>query len=90
MLMTAAIPSLRKDDPTLGLKVSLPNRRATIRGADQEIEQYRAHHPLGTAARLVMEFALETTSRRTEVARLAATRQGWVAQDRALPPCRRR
>src|SRR6476646_2200671 len=37
---------------------------------DDEIEQYRAYWPLGTQQRLVMEFALETTSRRGEVVRL--------------------
>ena len=37
---------------------------------DDEIDQYRAHWPLGTQQRLVMEFALETASRRGEVVRL--------------------
>jgi integrase len=37
---------------------------------DEEIEQYRARWPLGTQQRLVMEFALETASRRGEVVRL--------------------
>jgi integrase len=36
----------------------------------QEVEQYRAHHPLGTQARLVLEFALQTASRRGEIVRL--------------------
>jgi Phage integrase family len=70
MLMTAAIPALRKDDPTAGIKVKLPKSKGWHSWTDDEIERYRAHHPLGTAARLVLEFALETTSRRMEVARL--------------------
>lgn len=37
---------------------------------DDEIAQYRAYWPLGTQQRLVMEFALETVSRRGEVVRL--------------------
>jgi integrase len=34
------------------------------------VEQYRAHWPLGTQERLVLEFALEAVSRRGEVVRL--------------------
>jgi site-specific recombinase XerD len=37
---------------------------------DAEIEQYRAHHPLGTMARLVLELALNTAARRCNVAQL--------------------
>src|SRR5262249_11842184 len=37
---------------------------------DEEIAQYRAHWPLGSEARLVLEFGLETASRRCEVVRL--------------------
>ncbi len=37
---------------------------------DDEIAQYRDHWTLGTVQRLVMEFALETASRRSEVVRL--------------------
>jgi integrase len=71
MLMVAAIPSLRKDDPTAGLKVTLPKSKGWHSWTDAEIERYRMHHALGTAARLVMEFAIETTSRRMEITRLA-------------------
>ena len=37
---------------------------------DDEIEQYRAYWALGTQQRLVMEFALETVSRRGEIVRI--------------------
>src|SRR5262245_41259209 len=37
---------------------------------DEEIEQYRAHWPLGSEPRLVLEFAFETASRRCEVVHL--------------------
>lgn len=37
---------------------------------DEEIEQYRAHWPYGTAARLAMELALNTAARRCNVAAL--------------------
>ena len=70
MLMTAAIPSLREDDPTAGIKVKLPKGKSHHMWTDAQIAQYQKHHPLGTAARLVLEFALQTASRRMEVARL--------------------
>jgi len=37
---------------------------------DAEIEQYRAHHALGTMARLTLELALNTAARRCNVATL--------------------
>ncbi len=84
MLMQAAIPSLLKTDPTAGIKVTLPKSKGHHSWTDDEIEQYRARWPLGTSARLVMEFALETTSRRTEVARLSPqhVKDGWLKIER--------
>jgi integrase len=70
-LMQAAIPSMRKDDPTAGVAgIKLPKSRGHHTWTDAEIEQYRAHWPLGSQQRLVFEFALETVSRRGEVVRL--------------------
>jgi integrase len=69
-LMRCAIPSMRKDDPTAGIRIKLPKSRGHHTWTDDEIEQYRAYWMLGTQQRLVMEFALETTSRRGEVVRL--------------------
>jgi integrase len=69
-LMQFSIPTMRKDDPTAGITVKLPKSRGHHTWTDLEIEQYRAHWPLGTQQRLVMEFALETASRRGEVVRL--------------------
>jgi integrase len=70
-LMKSGVPTLLKADPTAGLTVkggakSKPHHM----WLDSEIEQYRAHWPLGTMQRLVLEFALETMSRRGEVVRL--------------------
>jgi integrase len=70
LLMRCAIPQLRGDDPTAGIKVALPRSKGWHPWSDDEIAQYRAHWPLGTEARLVFEVALETTSRRSEVCRL--------------------
>src|SRR5262249_49980258 len=69
--MQAAMPTMRKDDPTAGIPgVKLPKSRGHHTWTDSEIEQYRAFWPLGTQQRLVFEFGLETVSRRGEVVRL--------------------
>jgi site-specific recombinase XerD len=70
-LLRSAIPTMRQDDPTEGIAtVKLPKSKGHHTWTDDEIAQYRAKWPLGTQQRLVMEFALETTSRRGEVVRL--------------------
>jgi integrase len=70
-LMRFAVPTMRKDDPTEGISpIKLPKSKGHHTWTDDEIEQYRAYWPLGTQQRLVMEFAVETTSRRGEVVRL--------------------
>ena len=84
MLMTCAIPSLRTDDPTLGFKIKVPKGKSHHMWTDAQIAQYQKHHPLGTAARLVLEFALQTASRRMEVARLGPqhVKDGRIAIER--------
>jgi integrase/recombinase XerD len=70
-LMQAAVPSMRKDNPTAGIaSIKLAKTKGHHSWTDDEIEMYRAQWPLGTQQRLVFEFALETTSRRGEVVRL--------------------
>jgi integrase len=70
-LLRSAVPTMRKDDPTAGIAgIKLPKTKGHHTWTDAEIEQYRARWPLGTQQRLVMEFALETASRRGEVVRL--------------------
>jgi Phage integrase family len=70
-LMRVAVPTMRKDDPTEGIPaIKLPKSKGHHTWTDDEIEQYRAYWPPGSQQRLVMEFALETTSRRGEVVRL--------------------
>jgi hypothetical protein len=70
-LLRSAVPSMRKDDPTEGIaSIKLPKSKGHHTWTNDEIAQYRAYWPLGTQQRLVMEFALETTSRRGEVVRL--------------------
>jgi integrase len=70
-LLRSAVPSMRKDDPTAGIAtIRLPKTKGHHTWTDDEIAAYRAYWPLGTQQRLVMEFALETASRRGEVVRL--------------------
>jgi integrase len=70
-LMQAAVPTMRKDNPTASIaSIKLPKSKGHHTWTDAEIEQYRAYWPLGTQQRLVFEFALETVSRRGEVVRL--------------------
>lgn len=59
-----------EDDPSAGIKIKAPKTGGYHTWTDDEIEQYRAYWKLGTEPRLVLEFALETASRRCEVVRL--------------------
>ncbi len=70
-LLRFAVPTMLKIDPTEGIaNVKLAKTKGHHTWTDEEIEQYRAYWPLGTQQRLVMEFALETASRRGEVVKL--------------------
>jgi integrase len=70
-LLKHAVPTMRKDDPTEGIaSIKLPKSKGHHTWSDAEVAQYRAYWSLGTQQRLVMEFALETMSRRGEVVRL--------------------
>jgi integrase len=70
-LMRAAVPTMRRDDPTEGIAgIKMPKTKGHPNWSDDEIERYRAYWPLGTQARLVMELALETLSRRGEIVRI--------------------
>ncbi len=71
LAVTARPPIPRRDNPVVGIAgVKIPKTRGYHTWEDHEIAQYRAHCPLGTQERLVMEFALEAVSRRVEVLRL--------------------
>lgn len=70
-LMKAAVPTMRKDNPTIGIEnAKRPKSDGFHNWTDEEIQQYRNYWQLGTQQRLVMEFALEAVSRRCEVLRL--------------------
>lgn len=70
-LLNAAIPTLRNDNPTIGLNPGkMPKTKGHHSWTDEEITQYRAYWPLGTQQRLAMELALEGLSRRCEIVTL--------------------
>ena len=69
-LLNHAVPTMIRDNPAAGIRVVLPKSRGHHTWADDEVEQFRAHWPLGTVPRLVMELALETVSRGIEITRL--------------------
>jgi integrase len=69
-LMNSGIPSMLAENPTAGLKVKRAKSEGHHTWTEAEIAKYRAHWPLGTQARLVLEFALESASRKGEIVRL--------------------
>jgi integrase len=70
-LLRFAVPTMLKQDPTAGIDgIKMPKTKGHHTWTDDEIAQYRQYWPTGTQQRLVMEFALETVSRRGEVVRL--------------------
>jgi integrase len=84
-LLRYAVPTMLKVDPTEGIaSIKLPKSKGHHMWTDDEIAQYRDHWPLGTQQRLVMEFALETASRRGEVVRLGPQhiKNGWIRIER--------
>src|SRR5262249_6683133 len=84
-LLKFAVPTMLKLDPTEGIaSIKLPKSKGHPTWTDEQIAQYRAYWPLGTQQRLVMEFALETVSRRGEVVRLGPQhiKNGWIHIER--------
>jgi integrase len=85
-LLKHAVPSMRKDNPTDEIKgVRLPKTKGHHTWTGAEIEEYRAYWAVGTQQRLVLEFALETASRRCEVVRLGPqhVKDGRIRIERA-------
>jgi integrase len=78
-LLRSGIPSMIRTDPTDGIVVKRPKTEGHWTWEPEEIAQYRAHWPLGTMQRLVLEFALESASRRGEIVDLGPQhiRRGW-------------
>jgi integrase len=84
-LLKLAVPAMRRDNPTDGITGVKPRTKPRHTWTDSEIERYRSFWPLGTQQRLVLEFALETASRRCEVVRLGPqhVKDGRIRIERA-------
>src|SRR5215471_10585491 len=66
-LLRFAVPTMLRVDPTAGIGNIKLKSKGHHPWTDEQIAQYRDYWPLGTQQRLVMEFALETVSRKGEV-----------------------
>jgi site-specific recombinase XerD len=67
-------------DPTDAIKVTIKEGAGHATWTDEEIEQYRARHPLGTMARLALELMLNLASRRGDAIVLGRQhlKDGWL------------
>lgn len=72
ILMEIAIASGWREDPAVGVKRLRHRGEGFATWAETDIAAYRAHYPLGTRERLVLELALGTAQRRGDLVRL-----GW-------------
>ena len=57
-------------DPTAGVKPPPQRTDGIHTWSEDEIEQYRRHHPLGSSARLALELLLGTAQRRSDIVRM--------------------
>jgi integrase len=73
----SAVPGVLAINPVAGIAVKRPKTPGHRPWTPEQIEQYRARWPLGTEARLVLEFAYQTMSRRGEVVRLGPQHLYW-------------
>jgi integrase len=83
-LMRAAIPSLRRDDPTRDIVIKLPRSKGHHTWTPEEVERYRARWPLGTQQQLTLELLIGTASRRGEITKLGPqhVKDGWIRIER--------
>jgi site-specific recombinase XerD len=67
-------------DPTVTIKVKVKESAGHATWTDEQVEQYRARHPLGTMARLALELMLNLASRRGDAIVLGRQhlKDGWL------------
>jgi site-specific recombinase XerD len=67
-------------DPTKDIRVKVKESAGHHTWTDEELEQYRARHPLGTMARLALELMLHLASRRGDAIVLGRQhlKDGWL------------
>jgi integrase len=71
---------LIETDPTADIKVKVRESAGHATWTDEQVEQFRAHHPLGTKARLALELLLGVTLRRGDGISLSRqhVKEGWL------------
>jgi integrase len=95
MMMQHAIEvGLRDDDPTRDVKRIKTNSEGYHTWTEEEVEQFEAHHPIGSRARLALALLLYTGQRRGDVVRMGRqhlrdgalyVRQGKTGVELAIP-----
>ena len=60
----------RRDDPTANIKLASVKSDGFHTWTDDEIEQFEAHHPIGSKPRLALALLLYTAQRRSDVIRM--------------------
>jgi integrase len=60
----------RRDDPTRDIKVASVKSDGFHTWTDDEIEQFEAHHPIGSKPRLALALLLYTIQRRSDVVKM--------------------
>jgi integrase len=70
LIRHAVAISLRKDDPTVGIKLPSIKSDGHHTWGDEEIQKFENRHPLGTRARLALALLLYTGQRRGDVVRM--------------------
>jgi integrase len=70
LMQFAVAKGFSEADPTIGIKVSVPQSDGHATWGEPEIEQFRAHWAIGTTERLAMELALHTGQRISDLVRM--------------------
>jgi integrase len=70
LLGFAVAEGMRKDNPTLAIKLGKVKTEGYHSWTDAEVQQYENFHPVGTKARLAFATLLYTAQRRSDVVRL--------------------
>jgi integrase len=81
LIRHAVATGLRKDDPTVGIKLRSIRSDGHHTWGDDEIEAFESCHPLGTRPRLALALLLYTGQRRGDVVRMGRqhVRDGFLS-----------
>jgi integrase len=80
--LTWAVESVHliEADPTNGIKVKAKESEGHATWSNEQVEQFRAHHPLGSKPRLALELLINVASRRGDGISLGRqhVKNGWL------------